>query len=44
MASKKKECSIETYFKKSRDFFVAFVVLCVSSSCIPYGDKIVRFS
>ena len=43
MASKRKECSIENYFKKNRDFFVVFV-LCVSCSCIPYGDKIVRFS
>ena len=41
MASKRKECSIESYYKKSRDFFVVFVDLCVSCSCIPYGDKIV---
>ena len=27
-----------------RDFFVEFVFLCVSCSCIPYGDKIVGFS
>ena len=34
------------YFKKNRDFFVVFVVLCVSCSCILglYGDKIVGFS
>ena len=42
--SKRKKCSIKNYFKKNRDFFVVFVVLCVSCSCIPYGDKIVGFS
>ena len=44
MATKRKERSIENYFKKNRDFFVVFVVLSVSCSCIPYGDKIVGFS
>ena len=36
-------CSITNYFK-NREFFVVFIVLCVSRSCIPYGDKIVGFS
>ena len=36
MASIRKECSIENYFKKNRDFFAVFVVLRVSCSCIPY--------
>ena len=43
MASKRKECSIENYFK-DRTFFVVLVVLCVSGLRIPYGDEIVEFS
>ena len=35
MASKRKKCLIENYYKKNRDFFVVLVVLCVSCSCIP---------
>ena len=42
--SKRKECSIKNYFKKNRDFFVVFVALHASCSCIPYGDEIVGFS